>query len=111
MIQIHMLKLVSHLQANSFEEFARTRYLPALQASASDGQLLSVRLLRQQRTREGEPMDLDTQFLLVSDWSDVPEELPEIGDVVVQRLFEVYGVRVTRIGSFETVSTMSGSAG
>lgn len=104
MIQIHMLKLGSHLQAGSFEEFARTRYLPSLQApDGCDGELLGARLLRRQRTLDSEALDIGTEFLLVCDWSGAANGLPAVGDATVQRLFEVYDARVTSLGSFETV--------
>lgn len=106
MIQIHVLKLGSHLQAGSFEEFARTRYLPSLQApDGYEGELLGARLLRRQRTLDSEPLDIGTEFLLVCDWSGgAANGLPKVGDVTVQRLFEVYDARVTSLGSFETVA-------
>ena len=105
MIQIHMMKLGSHLQASSFEEFARTRYLPSLQPPDEyEGELLGTRLLRRQRTSDSEPLDIGTEFLLVCEWSGAASGLPKIGDATVQRLFEVYDARMTGFGCYETVA-------
>lgn len=106
MIEIHFLKLGSHLQAGSFEEFALTHYLPSLQApEGSRGQLLGISLLRRRRTGPAEALDVETNFLLVSEWSGDESGLPRIGEVTVQRLFDAYGVGITRLGDFEVVAS------
>jgi hypothetical protein len=108
---IYSLKLKSLLQANSFEEFARTKYLPALETGPTRvGQLLGARLLRQQRAHESDPIDLENRFLLLFEWSGVWIDLPRSTDPTVQKVFDVFDAEVTRLGHFETVGTLAGRA-
>jgi len=107
---IYQLTLGSHLQAESFEAFARQRYLPSLSRAATRvGQLQDATLLRRSREHEGDPLDLDRQFLLLVGWSGVPlERLPVVDDPVVQRLFDVFAPQVVRLGGYQPVEVEIG---
>ena len=106
---VYSIKLRSLLQANSFEEFARKRYLPSLHTGSTRvGQLLGARLLRQRRDHESDPIELDNQFLMLLEWSGLPIEMPRTDDPAVQKIFDSYDVEMTQIGRFETVGTLDG---
>lgn len=104
---LNLIKLPSHLQADAFERFARTRYLPALRTeSTREGQLHAVRLLRRRREHESDPLDLDTEFVLLWEWSGVPIEMPRVAEPGIQQLFDAFQSRITRLGDFVTVGTL-----
>lgn len=106
---VYSMKLKSLLQANSFEEFARKKYLPSLYTGPTRvGELLGARLLRQRRAHESEPVELDNQFLMMLEWSGLPIEMPRTDDPTVQKIFDSYDVEVTQIGRFETIATLDG---
>jgi hypothetical protein len=108
---IHQLTLPSKLQADSFEEFARQRYLPALMTGPTRmGQWDSVRLLRRRREHEDDPVNLDWQFLLLVEWNGVPIDLPRMDDPAVQSLFDAYAPDIVRLGGFDTVDTVINEA-
>lgn len=93
MILIHKIAVETHLQAESFEEFSRTRYLPAMHLEATRRGLLSeVRIMRN-----------DKEFLLISDWNGLDQELPLV-DPPVQKLFDAYRPEVTLIGEYREVA-------
>lgn len=105
---IHQLTLGSRLQADSFEDFARKRYLPALHTGPTRaGQWSSVRLLRRRREHESDPVDLDQQFLLLIEWSGVPIDLLRVDDPTVQGVFDAFAPEVAQLGSFDTLATIS----
>lgn len=109
MAGIYQLTLGSHLQANSFEAFARKRYLPALHAGHSPpGERRSVRLLRRSREVDSDPLDLDRQFLLLFEGADLPlEHLPRVDDPTVQTVLDVFAPQVVRMGSFQTIVALA----
>lgn len=107
MIHIHLLALPSWLQAESFQTFARTRYLPALaNGTVGSARLAGVQLLRRRRADAGEPAAFDNQFLLIADWQGEATGLPRAEDPTVQRPFDIYAPTVTPIGQFETIGTL-----
>jgi hypothetical protein len=109
MFNIHLLKLPSRLQAESFERFAHDRYLPSLSLGQTRaGKLNGARLLRQRRAVVDEPIDHDNQFLMIADWEGIAIDLPPVNDPGVQRLFDAYHVEITRIGYFEMAGELAG---
>ena len=101
-LAVYRMTLGSHLQADSFEAFARQRLLPALLAqpgrSGDDG---SVQLLRRAGGVHGDPIDSDRQFLLLVSETGAPlEQTLQVEDVAVQRLLDVYAPEVVRLGTF-----------
>ena len=105
---IHRLTLGSHLQASSFEAFARQRYLPSLVAGLQrSGRWHSVQLLRRSREQEGDPLDLDRQFLLLVEGDGVAiEHLLSVDDPTIQRLFESFAPEIVLVGSFDVIDTV-----
>ena len=94
MTLVHKLTLPSHLQASSFEEFARERYLPAMHLKPTRaGQLREARLLRS-----------DNDYLLISEWDGIGNGLPRIVDDAVEKLFGAYRANVTLVGEFTEVA-------
>jgi hypothetical protein len=111
MTNVHLLKLRSHLQADAFEIFGRDRYLPALRTDPSRaGLLLSARLLRRRRRHESDPISLDTEFLLIFEWSGVSIDLPPVDDATVQSVFQTFKIEATKIGEFEDIAAAVGEA-
>lgn len=108
-----VLKLRTALQAQSFEAFARDRWLPSLDTRPTRiGQLNNARLLRRHRAVESEPIDTDNEFLLISEW-DGPAgflDLPRSKDDSLAMAFEAFDVKVTPIGRFETVAELAEGA-
>lgn len=108
MLNAHLLKLPSLLQAESFQEFARTRYLSSLFAGPTRaGELHGVRLLRRRRAVTSEPVDADNQFLMLADWTGVAIDLPPVRDPTVDGVLKSYRVDVERIGHFDPVAGLS----
>jgi hypothetical protein len=106
MIVAYFIQLPTSLNANSFEEFVRTRYLKAIHdGSTRVGQVMSVRVLRRRRMRQGEPLDLDRSFLLLVDFEGVEAQLPRIDDEAVKRLFDSFDAKITELGAFDEVAS------
>lgn len=107
---MHLLTLGSHLQAGSFEIFAREHYLPALQAAAGhrDGAVL---LLRRRRESSSDALDLGRQFLLLVEGSMPLDEALRVEDPTIQRRFDAYTPQVVRLGGFEQVTAGSPHGG
>ncbi len=95
---VHRLKIPTHLKAQAFEDFARTRWLPAMHMSATRVGLLSKAVL----LRDG------TDFLLLCDWDGLGTDLPRLDDTTVDRSMAAFDVEVTLVGSFAEVAQRSG---
>jgi hypothetical protein len=94
MTLIHKLTLGSHLQASSFEKFARERYFPSISLQSTRvGQLSGARLLRS-----------NNEYLLISEWSGLGNDPPRITDNAVAKLFDAYRTEITLIGEFSEVA-------
>jgi len=83
-----------HSMAESFAEFARSRWLLSFHMTATRlGQLCAVGLVRN-----------GNEFLLLSDLNDLGQNLPWIDDEVVERSFNAYNIHVLLLGEFADVA-------
>ncbi len=105
MLVAHLITLPSTLFAMRFEEFARTKYLPALHEGPTRvGQVLSAKILRRIRMHTGDAEDLDRSFLLLVEFVGVEARLPRV-EPAVQGVFDAFDPQITELGAFEEVAS------
>ena len=108
MLIVHLLRLRSSLQAQSFEGFAKQRYLSALNTQPTRvGQVSSTRLLRRRKTQGNDPVNYDREFLLLVEWTGLGwDRLPQIDDPAEEGAFKAYDIEVEFIGCFESIGDL-----
>lgn len=104
MIYIQSLTLPSKLQGDSFAQFTRSRYLPAIREREGSRAWDEISLLRRTLPQSTGGSPVSSEFLIFAEGSSPSTELLSTDDPALERLFAAYSPEVRPLGWFASIS-------